>query len=81
MNPVSPGDPEYQPHAPDDVEQSTAGSGDILWILVDEVEAAFKAEAGALSTPVMLDRAEVTNATLRTAWPFALKALRERRDG
>ena len=81
MNADSPDDPEYQPYAPGHIEQSVAGSGDILWMLVDEVEAAFKAEAGALSTTVMLDRAEVTNATLRTAWPFALKALRERRDG
>ncbi len=75
-NAVSPTDPQYQRHEPSYVDQSVAGQSlDLVWILVDEVERAFLMEAAALSGKQMLECEEVTNATLRTAWPFVLKAL------
>ena len=50
---------------------------DILWTLVDQIEAAFKSE-GARGKDYS-DRIEATNAILRTAWPVILKKLEQGR--
>lgn len=71
-----------KPYAPGNIAQSIAGRDDsILWVLIDEIEIAFAAEAASVSGKEMLERIEVTNAALRTAWPFVLKALMEKKDG
>ena len=52
---------------------------DILWTLVDEIEAAFKLEGASLSGKDLCERVEATNSILRTAWPVMLKKLEEGR--
>lgn len=47
----------------------------MLWRQVDAIEAAFAEEAGALSGKEMWERAERTNAVLRTSWPVLKAAL------
>ena len=62
------------------VEQSIAGRDtSLVWMLVDQVEEAFREECAAVTGAEMLDRAEKTNAILRTAWPFVLHELRQLR--
>ena len=62
------------------VEQSIAGRDtSIVWDLVEQVEAAFRAECAANTGAEMLDLAEKTNAILRTAWPFVLYEMRRLR--
>ena len=51
---------------------------DLVWHMVDAVEDAFKAEAGALSGRELMERSELTNARLRTAWRIVLTGLPER---
>ena len=64
------------------VDQAIAGRPhDLVWTMVDEVERAFTREAGSMSGAEMLENAEITNALLRTAWPFVLKALEGVRHG
>ena len=52
---------------------------DLLWVMVDEVEEAFRAECGSLNGRELVEHIEVTNAILRTAWPVVLKKLRDSR--
>lgn len=52
-------------------------SDDLVWVMVDEVEEAFRVECGSLNGRELLEHIEVTNAILRTAWPVVLKALKE----
>ena len=64
------------------VDQAIGGrTNDLIWTMVDEVERAFTREAGSMSGAEMLENAEITNALLRTAWPFVLKAIEGVRRG